>query len=277
MHPPAALHRNVQQENKASEREREREALESFPKRRVEDNLLGFRHVRIAQSIKSISTYARASRAQNHRALPKSIECYIYTLYRKYERERERGFEMKSSHVSNGSLAIYRSIAYWPRPRCIIASCACLDQVFQLSLVVQQQRLLIWAGTLRLSREKLNKKIFSFCCLLIRFKRTLQVEEKDVTVYHLALVYLQMRKRSRQIGWHERESRPWWSRNNSGALCQLYTLCLWLSLSGLCLSVCAELIISGRSSGRDRRANWWRGKNPVSRCRRPMLKTSDLC
>ena len=168
MHPPAALHRNVQQENKASEREREREALESFPKRRVEDNLLGFRHVRIAQSIKSISTYARASRAQNHRALPKSIECYIYTLYRKYERERERGFEIKSSHVSNGSLAIYRSIAYWPRPRCIIASCACLDQVFQLSLVVQQQRLLIWAGTLRLSREKLNKKIF-FCFLFFWF------------------------------------------------------------------------------------------------------------
>ena len=204
-----------------------------------------------------------------------SLSSVIYIRYIESTRESERGFEIKSSHVSNGSLAIYRSIAYWPR--CIIASCACLDQVFQLSLVVQQQRLLIWAGTLRLSREKLNKKIFSFCCLLIRFKRTLQVEEKDVTVYHLALVYLQMRKRSRQIGWHERESRPWWSRNNSGALCQLYTLCLWLSLSGLCLSVCAELIISGRSSGRDRRANWWRGKNPVSRCRRPMLKTSDLC
>ena len=126
-------------------------------------------------------------------------------------------------------------------------------------------------------KRKIEQEDFFFCCLLIRFKRTLQVEEKDVTVYHLALVYLQMRKRSRQIGWHERESRPWWSRNNSGALCQLYTLCLWLSLSGLCLSVCAELIISGRSSGRDRRANWWRGKNPVSRCRRPMLKTSDLC
>ena len=97
-----------------------------------------------------------------------SLSSVIYIRYIESTRESERGFEIKSSHVSNGSLAIYRSIAYWPRPRCIIASCACLDQVFQLSLVVQQQRLLIWAGTLRLSREKLNKKIF-FCFLFFWF------------------------------------------------------------------------------------------------------------
>ena len=95
-----------------------------------------------------------------------SLSSVIYIRYIESTRESERGFEIKSSHVSNGSLAIYRSIAYWPR--CIIASCACLDQVFQLSLVVQQQRLLIWAGTLRLSREKLNKKIF-FCFLFFWF------------------------------------------------------------------------------------------------------------